>query len=35
MGINDRGQIVGYGLLGGETRTFLLTPTRNGGAKSR
>lgn len=25
-GINDRGQIVGYGLLEGQTRAFLLTP---------
>jgi probable HAF family extracellular repeat protein len=30
MRINDRGQIVGYGLLNGETRAFLLTPTRAG-----
>jgi uncharacterized membrane protein len=25
-GINDRGQIVGFGTFGGETRAFLLTP---------
>ncbi|TVP53948.1 MAG: hypothetical protein EA351_14190, partial [Gemmatimonadales bacterium] len=26
MGINDRGQIVGYGLKDGQTRAFLLEP---------
>lgn len=26
-GINNRGQIVGYGLHGGQQRAFLLTPT--------
>jgi probable HAF family extracellular repeat protein len=26
-GINDRGQIVGFGIFQGETRAFLLTPT--------
>jgi hypothetical protein len=26
MGINDHGQIVGYGLRAGELRNFLLTP---------
>ncbi len=26
--INERGQIVGYGTVGGQTRGFLLTPTR-------
>jgi probable HAF family extracellular repeat protein len=26
-GINDRGQIVGYGSFDGQTRAFLLTPT--------
>ncbi len=30
MGINDGGQIVGYGLLNGQTRAFLLTPTQVG-----
>ncbi len=25
-GINDRGQIVGYGQFGGQTRAYLLTP---------
>jgi probable HAF family extracellular repeat protein len=27
-GINDHGQIVGYGLHHGQERAFLLTPTR-------
>jgi hypothetical protein len=29
FGINGSGQIVGYGLLNGEPRSFLLTPVRD------
>jgi probable HAF family extracellular repeat protein len=33
-GINDRGQIAGYGFLNGELHAFLLTPSQNGQSSS-